>query len=271
MSAQNMITYYKYRSKKWDAIQAGIIQEQPVALTVNGEVWFTFLCTPVDLEALAVGFLYNETFIHSIDEIDSLRVCPQDDNIDVWLKTSPKKPANWARTSGCSGGLTSSDLLNPVIKRTRQPTITPEAIQALAWKFLDSQVLYKNVGGVHSSALSDGRELLILAEDVGRHNTLDKIAGRMILDRLSLRDPVLLTTGRISSDMVIKSARIGAFIVISRTSPTALSVALAEEAGITLVGYARRDGFNVYTHPESVRGVPPPEVQANRVASASPL
>jgi FdhD protein len=92
-----------------------------------------------------------------------------------------------------------------------------------------------------------------VTEDVGRHNTLDKLAGRCLLDGRSAAGQVLLTTGRISSEMAQKAVRMGAPIVISRTSPSSLAIAVAEQAGVTLIGYARRDRFNVYTHPERIR------------------
>ena len=104
-------------------------------------------------------------------------------------------------------------------------------------------------GGVHSSALSNGKRILRIVEDIGRHNTLDKLAGHLILHPEPVERKVLLTTGRVSSEMLQKSARIGCEVVVSRTSPTSESIRLAEQSGITLVGYARRSQMTVYTHP----------------------
>ena len=100
--------------------------------------------------------------------------------------------------------------------------------------------------------MTDGDQVTIQAEDVGRHNSLDKIAGRFLLEKIKFKQKLLLTTGRISSDMLQKAARIGAAILISRTSPTSMSVELADKWGLTLIGYARRDRFNVYTHPQRI-------------------
>jgi FdhD protein len=105
---------------------------------------------------------------------------------------------------------------------------------------------------VHTSALSDGKNIRVIAEDIGRHNSVDKLAGLCLLNQVEIPKKVLLTTGRISSEMLQKSARIGASIVISRTSPSSLSIEMAEKLRVTLIGYARRDRFNVYALPERI-------------------
>jgi FdhD protein len=112
----------------------------------------------------------------------------------------------------------------------------------------DSQELYRETGGVHTSALSDGEKILVSAEDIGRHNTLDKIAGLCLMNNIWPDARILITTGRISSEMLQKAARLQAPILISRTSPSSLSIEMAERYGITLIGYARRQRFNVYSN-----------------------
>lgn len=242
----------RYRAGKWETRGAGVIAETPVTLSVNGHIWLTFMCTPTDLEALAVGFIFNEGVIQGKDEIELVKVCPTGENVDVWLKKSVEQPQEWRRTSGCTGGATAVplDKVHPEIKDGL--LLNPAMVQALVKTLGDAQVLYREVGGVHTSILTDGEGVVISAEDVGRHNSLDKIAGRCLLENIHLRRKILVTTGRISSEMVQKAARIGAAVVISRTSASSLSVSLAEKWGITLIGYARHDQFIVYTHPERV-------------------
>ena len=109
--------------------------------------------------------------------------------------------------------------------------------------------LYARSRGVHTAALSDGEKLIVLAEDVGRHNTIDKVRGACLIEQIDPRDKVLLCTGRISSEMVNKAARMGCPIVVSRTTPTSLAVQLAQTWNITMVGYVRGNALNVYTHP----------------------
>jgi len=243
----------RYHAGNWETLGAGVIVETPVTLTVNGHVWLTFMCTPTDLEALAIGFLYNEGMIKSREEIELVKVCPTGDNVDIWLKRAVEQPQQWRRTSGCTGGATavSLDQIRPELKDGL--LLTPQLVQSLLKNLTEEQVLYREVGGVHTSILSDGDRVVISAEDIGRHNSLDKIAGRCVLDNIKLMRKILVTTGRISSDMIQKAARIGAAIVISRTSASSLSVTLADKWGITLIGYARHDQFIIYTHPERVK------------------
>jgi FdhD protein len=245
------LQYLKYSAGSgWEPVESPVIREAPVTLTVNGEVWLTFMCTPAHLEALAVGFLYNEGIINDITEVASARPCQNDENIDVWLHKSVEKPSQWRRTSGCSGGQTQSQNPNNTETITSEFRFSPEILFQGMEQLLAAQELYREARGVHCSALSDGEKLLIQAEDIGRHNTLDKLVGLMLIEAIHPDHSIIFTTGRISSEMLQKSARMGASIVVSRTSPTSLSIETAEAFGITLVGYARRNQFNVYSCPE---------------------
>lgn len=245
-----------YHGGKWEKKETDVISEQPVTLTVNGEAWLTFMCTPGDLEELAIGFLYNEEIIETVDDVASVWVCPTNDNIDVWLNKSVRKPDKWIRTSGCSGGKTSvektSDHENIVVRSQNGKVLSAERIGVLIEALTEAQDLYKKSGGVHTSALSDGESILIVAEDIGRHNSLDKLAGYSLFKQINPVTKVILTTGRISSEMIQKSWRMRATVVVSRTSPSSLSVRMAKNLGITLIGYARRDRFTTYSHPERI-------------------
>jgi FdhD protein len=257
IAPQKAIHYERYEFKKWKPFEAETIVETPVSLTVNGQVWLTFMCTPVDLEAMAVGFLYNEGIIESMGEVEDVRVCEHGDNVDVWLNRSVEQPQSWRRTSGCTGGVTAVDALAraDVSFNGNQPKVAPEAIGHLVELLFQAQELYRETGGVHTSALGDGDKTIFVAEDIGRHNTLDKIAGLCLMNNLWPPTRILITTGRISSEMLQKAARIQAPILISRTSPSSLSIEMAERYGITLIGYARRDRFNVYSNPQRIQSV----------------
>ncbi len=248
------IHYYQIDSTRAETIESHTIVEAPVSLTVNGDVWVSFMCTPVHLEAMAVGFLFNEGVIESMDEVSDVRLCEHGDNVDVWLTHAADKPTKWTRTSGCSGGLTAVESI-----ATPRPAAVPNGfvlpasqIGHLVEMLFESQELYRETGGVHTSALTDGERVLLSAEDIGRHNTLDKIAGLCLMQNIWPERRILITTGRISSEMLQKAVRFGASILISRTSPSSLSIELAEKWGITLIGYARRNRFNLYAHPERI-------------------
>lgn len=243
----------RFRSGEWETHPTRVISEMPIGITINGVTWLTLMATPTHLEALAVGFAYNEGLIHSLEEVADVRVCPSEDNVDLWLRHAAAEPKAWRRTSGCSGGLTAAILEREVHLAEVSPGgIAPAVLLDLMGQLYAAQDLYHESGGVHSSALSDGQRLLLSAEDIGRHNTLDKLAGRMLLEKVTARPLITLTTGRISSEMLQKAARIGTPLVLSRTSPSSFSVQLATAWGITLVGYARRDQFSIYTHPERI-------------------
>jgi FdhD protein len=254
ITPQKAIQFERYEFKKWEHHDAETIVETPVSLTVNGAVWLSFMCTPVDLEAMAVGFLYNEGVIEAMDDVADVRVCEHGDNVDVWLNYNAEQPTSWRRTSGCTGGVTAVDLLarpNVSFEEDRFK-VGPEAIGRLVEMLFEAQELYRETGGVHTSALSDGETIVFSAEDIGRHNTLDKIAGLCLMNDVWPATRILITTGRISSEMLQKAARLQAPILISRTSPSSLSIEMAKRYGITLIGYARRHRFNVYSNGQRV-------------------
>lgn len=248
------IHYYQIDSRKNEEIESHTIVETPVSLTVNGEVWTTFMCTPIHLEALMVGFLFNEGVIDSMDEVEDVRICEHGDNLDVWLTRNAPKPDSWTRTSGCTGGVTAvASIERPQpVAISEEFNLSPGQINHLVEMLFESQELYRETGGVHTSALSDSDRVILSAEDIGRHNTLDKIAGLCLMENIWPEKRILITTGRISSEMLQKAVRMGAKVVASRTSPSSLSIELAEAWGITLIGYARRNKFNLYATPERV-------------------
>ena len=156
-NAQKPVVYARYESGSWSPTTGHIIVEQPVSLTVNGDVWISFMCTPTNLEALAVGFLYNEGVINSYAELLEVRPCASGENIDVWLERSVEPPRSWRRTSGCTGGVTAVDDSNHKSVSTESIRLEPAQVGDLIGKLFASQDLYRTSGGVHTSALSDGQ------------------------------------------------------------------------------------------------------------------
>jgi FdhD protein len=234
----------------WSTVEGAVIEEGFVSIFVNGEELATVMCSPREQDRFAIGFLCNEGIIHSLDDVRAVHVCPSGACVDVWLTRSDfVRPNRLILTSGCGGGVTFDDLTTAVEPLESAIAINPQKLADLLIEMQQRATLYARSRGVHAAALSDGERLIVLAEDVGRHNTIDKVRGACLIEQIDPRDKILLCTGRISSEMINKAARMGCPIVASRTSPTSMSVQLAREWNITLAGYVRRDQMKVYAHP----------------------
>lgn len=247
---------YRYRQfdGEWHEVDAEVIEEGYITIFVNGYELATLMCTPRDPSQLALGFLANEGFIQNIAEVEIDHVCQAGDCVDIWLSHSIwDRPRRKIITSGCGGGLTFEDQDAERDPAQSFRTVDAPVIGDLMARLQTHDSLYARARGVHTSALSDGKELRMIAEDIGRHNTLDRLRGECMRQGIDPAGMILLATGRISSEMIHKAAKMGCEIVASRTSPTSLSVDLARRWNITLCGYVRRNRLNVYAHPERLR------------------
>ncbi|MDQ4071401.1 MAG: formate dehydrogenase accessory sulfurtransferase FdhD, partial [Actinomycetota bacterium] len=190
-----------------------------------------------------------------------MRVCLEDRMAELFLRDrAVEVPERKILTSGCTGGVSFGAYLAE-LDRFRLPDddvrVAPARVYGLLRELYDRAQLYRQSGGVHTTILAaPGGEVLTVAEDIGRHNTLDKIQGECLLRGIPTRGQLLVASGRISSEMLLKAAIMGVPIVGSRTSPTQLAVTLAERLNITVVGYIRSGSMNVYTHPWRVLGAP---------------
>lgn len=241
-----MRTYFHIRRGRLAEVKGEIVREQPLTVYVNGERFLTLLCSPFQLEALVVGYLWMEKVIDSLDEIAQLEIAEVDGRADVTLARAVRLPTERILTSGCGGGITFR--IDPRLFPRLQSALRVTAPQLSAGlKDLFSRAVhYQASRGIHGAALADGERLLVVAEDVGRHNAVDKVKGEALRQGISTVDRVLLSTGRISSEMLLKAARMGVPVVASRTSPTEMAVGIAEQLGITVIGYLRPDGLNLY-------------------------
>ncbi len=248
------IAYVVYQDGRRQVVEGHVIEEGLVRIHVNGFELATFMCTPYRLDELAVGFLRSEGFIERIEDIRALEVCPNRSCVDVWLRDLSFRPPSTRPiiTSGCGGGITFDDISQQHAPLRSSVRLSPESVPALMQQLYGAAHFYHQARGVHTAALSDGHTLILVAEDVGRHNTIDRLWGQALKQGVETRDRVLVATGRISSEMLNKAAKMGVPIVISRTSPTSLSVRLARAWNITVVGYVRRHGFRVYSAPHRI-------------------
>ncbi|ETW96557.1 MAG: hypothetical protein ETSY2_46185 [Candidatus Entotheonella gemina] len=241
---------YRYDNGRFTQFEKAVVREQPLTIMANGVELATFMCTPQKLDYLTVGFLAFEGIIQGPEAIRDLDVDPENGVVEVELTTEPVRPQKRIFTSGCGMGLTFTLRTSHYPPLRQDLTLTPQQIFPLMQRLFEGATMYQASRGIHAAALSDGEQMLLLSEDVGRHNALDKILGEALMKGIRTEGCVLLTTGRISSEMLRKTAFMGAPIAISRTSPTTLSIEAAKRLGITMIGYVRRSSFNVYTHPE---------------------
>jgi FdhD protein len=239
-----------YRDGKLTALDKEPPPERAITLIVDGEELATIACSPVRIIALALGFLRVEDIIRTAADVTLMEVCDEETVVKVRLApTARQVPHDRKRilTSGCGRGVTFSlDVVPLPDDGAGAMTVRPEQLMAWMEELLDRAAGYKEHGGTHTAGLFGPSGLELLVEDIGRHNTVDRIAGEALLADIDTAGKAILTSGRISSEMLVKASRLGCGIVASRTSPTELAVSLALEANIALCGYVRREQLRVF-------------------------
>lgn len=238
------------------AVAGELVQESLACISLNGAELATFMCSPRDLDKLALGFLYNEGIIQSLADVHHLHLSKEGHCADVWLHNLHLEvPKRKIVTAGCGGGVTFDDLSQQHAPLDSCLTATPTQLAHLMRQLHLGATLYQRARGIHTAVLAEGEEILLQAEDIGRHNCLDKLCGMALRAGISTPHKIILSSGRISSEMLNKARRLQIPILCSRTSPTSLSVALAQSWNMTIVGYLRQDKMRIYTHPERISGV----------------
>ncbi|HXV22254.1 MAG TPA: formate dehydrogenase accessory sulfurtransferase FdhD [Desulfuromonadales bacterium] len=250
-----MNTLYTYHNGRLEEQRGEVVREHPLALTVNGRELATLVASPHELRFLVAGFLRLQGFVESLDDFLLLSVCDDFGVANVRIKQELPERLRPVLTSGCGTGIT-FDLPSPEGRGEALPRpapVRPDAVFRLMEELAKKAEGYRSHGGIHSAAVGepDGT-LLLFAEDLGRHNTLDRIAGEALFKGIDLAGKLLVTSGRVSTEMAAKAARLGLALIASRTSATDQAVRLCEEAGIGLVGYVRGGKFTVYAHPQQL-------------------
>ncbi|GBE15205.1 MAG TPA: formate dehydrogenase accessory sulfurtransferase FdhD [Proteobacteria bacterium] len=237
-----------------------VVREVPMTIFLNGRELITLVTTGDANKELALGFLLSEGFIQSRDDLKSLRDDPEAGTVEVEVARDLSMVEElWERrtvTSGCGKGATFYSVLDSLHARpvTSELKITPRQVYHLMAELNRMSGLYRATRGVHNSALADEEGILLFRDDIGRHNAVDKIRGAAFLEEISLEDKVLITTGRMSSEIIIKVAKMGIPLLVSRSAPTSLALDLAKRVKMTLVGYVRGERMTVYTGGERVKG-----------------
>lgn len=233
--------------------QDTITKEFPLTIILNNQELVTLLCSPTDLKYLAIGFLSFEGLVKSKDEIKKIIVDDQRGVVRVETEEDKGLASQllFKRliTSGCGRGASfySPADVQGQAKVESQIVISAPEVFALVNEFQHRSQVYKTTGGVHSAALGDTKGILLFSEDIGRHNAIDKIFGECMLQDISTDDRIIITSGRISSEILLKVAKRNIPILISKSAPTSLGVRLAADLGITLIGFVRGKRMNVYT------------------------
>jgi FdhD protein len=254
--------------------------EEPLDVRLHGRSFAVIMRTPGDDRALAAGFLLSERIIQSFDDVGAIEHCRHPDRreahhvVDVFLVggAAARVPAmlesrrQLIANSSCGvcGRATVDELRRDIEPLSRGWTIDVPFVRALPDRLRATQAVFSATGGLHGAAVfaRDGR-LLSSAEDVGRHNAVDKAIGRLLLEAqsknqdltpVSTGGDVLAVSGRVSFEIVQKAWLAGIAVLVAISAPTTLAIDLADEAGVTLIGFARGDSLNVYTHPGRIVG-----------------
>ena len=227
--------------------------ERKVRISVNGREAVSLYCTPHMVKELVVGLLMTEGIIRGNWCAERMSIV-YGEEILVDVPAEGEVVAEGKTiTSGCAGGITFERKIEE--KAITDPfTLDRSRLRYVFRDFQARSELYKLTGCIHSAALSDGDILLCFAEDIGRHNAVDKVIGYALLEQIPFSGKILLASGRISSEISSKCSRWGIPVLATRTAPTHLALEIAEKRGVTVVGFVRGNRFNVYTHPERIVG-----------------
>ena len=240
-----------------------IAGEHPLTLYVDKQELLTLMTLGAAPEALAIGWLRNQRLVGSIDEIVSVQVDWEVNAVAVTTRSGladlEAKTRKRTTTSGCGQGTVFGDLMDEIDQVRLPPgaTLTQATLYALLDRVRVHETIYKQAGAVHGCALATNEpassEILMFVEDVGRHNAVDAIAGRMWLDRIDGGDKIFYTTGRLTSEMVIKAAQMGIPFLVSRSGLTQMGHEIAQKVGMTMIGRATNKHFLLFTGAERFR------------------
>jgi FdhD protein len=237
-----------------------IVTEYPVTIKVNGEEFVTMVCSPEYIEDMVIGYLASEGVIRSYHDIKEIWMQEKEGFVHVSISNlSPyfHHFQNKRYVSSCcgmsrQGFVFANDARTAKKMNEVHVQITPEACFSLMNELQMGAAVFHQTGGVHNAALGDENGVILSRMDIGRHNALDKIYGYCLKNKMEVHEKILVFSGRISSEILLKTAKIGCEMVLSKSAPTALALELAEELGITTVGFIRDSSMNIYTHPQRI-------------------
>lgn len=240
----------KFQGTSSEEVEDHLAVEKKLVISVQGKKILSLYCTPMMVNELVAGLLMTEGVVSSKLSPEKMIIVDGDDiTVDLSIKEdiSPEK----FTTTRSLGGFTIQE------KRSFEKindgfSLTVEALKSLFDDFQQRSELFKLTGCFHSAAISDGKIILSFAEDIGRHNAVDKVIGDILLNDIAFKAKALLVSCRVSSEIISKCSRWGLPVLASRSAPTDLAIEIAEMSGMTLVGFMRGDRLNIYSNPERI-------------------
>ena len=245
-------------NERGEALPTAIAGEHPLTLYVDKREIVTLMTLGQAPEALAIGYLRNQRLVHSIDEIAEVQVDWETDAVAVTTRGGidglDEKMGRRTVTTGCGQGTVFGSLMDEIetIRLRSDVSLSEETLYGLLDTVRRHETIYKSAGAVHGCALADGENILHFVEDVGRHNAVDAIAGLMWLEGIDGSDKIFYTTGRLTSEMVIKAAQMQIPFLVSRSGLTQMGYQIASKVGITMIGRAVNKHYLLFTGKQRV-------------------
>ncbi|PEB56089.1 formate dehydrogenase family accessory protein FdhD [Bacillus pseudomycoides] len=251
---------FRYEQGEFKHIEDSIVTEFPVTVKINGQEFVTMVSTPEYIEDMVIGFLASEGIIRKYEDIDEIWMRGKEGYVHVTTtKINPyyRDIQNKRYITSCcgmsrQGFVFANDALTAKKMNDIRVKISAQDCFRLMNDMQQSASTFQQTGGVHNAALCDVNGIVLSRMDIGRHNALDKIYGYCLKNNISIGDKIIVFSGRISSEILLKVAKIGCEVILSKSAPTELALELAEQLGITTIGFIRNQSLNVYTHPKRV-------------------
>ena len=251
----------KFMAGRFRQVQVTAIQEVPLTIYLNGREIVTLLCTGKHPKFLAVGFLKSDGLITDWKQLKDIHIEKEPERLIVRVETShdPLKLQSLERSiiSGCEKGTNFERNAESIALTTvtAKLTVTPEQILRLVAELHERSTLYRATGGCHNASLATPEKILIFREDIGRHNAIDMICGQCFLDSIPTQDKLIVSTGRISSEILLKTIRLGVPILTTGSAATRFAIDLARKTNMTLIGQARQGSMIIYNHGGRIAGL----------------
>lgn len=252
----------EYQGREKSCGEENLVYEYPLTIFLNGQELVTLLCSQEQADALALGFLRTEGLISSYDDIVSRRFDQSRGVIEITTKQegqlSERLYSKRLIPTGC-GSCGKGGLFYNIIDSLKcrsvvsEISLSPEQVYDFMSQTLNYSKTYRVTGGVHSAALFDNSKMLVAAEDIARHNAMDKVIGLALLDKIDFQDKIIAVSGRISSEMLLKTAKLQIPIIISKSAPTHLAVELARELKVTAIGFVRGEKMTIFSAEERIK------------------